>query len=131
MQLVDRYATQAAIQASLFEVESTDQDRENRVPAGSPWVTTTNNTSSTSTDDDEPPGLVNIDEPQTPRNRPAPLPSKGAEDAPQVHTERSSFTGDRVLRNSQIFMQDFGWWMEFSHAVPEGDIGRVWEIMKV
>ncbi|KAJ6448022.1 hypothetical protein C8R45DRAFT_787866, partial [Mycena sanguinolenta] len=104
MHLVDRYATQAAIQASLFEDESTDHDRENRVPAGSPW---------------------------TPRNRSAPLPSKVAEDSPQVHKERASFTGDRVLRNSQIFMQDFGWWIEFAHAVPEGDIGRVWEIMKI
>ncbi|KAJ6461451.1 hypothetical protein C8R45DRAFT_842148 [Mycena sanguinolenta] len=127
MQLVDRYATQAAIQASLFEDESTDQDRTNRVPAGSPWVTP-----SISVDDSgEPPGLVDIEEPQTPRNQSAPLPSKAAEDAPQVHKERANFTGDRVLRNSQIFMQDFGWWIEFAHAVPEGDIGRVWEIMKI
>ncbi|KAF8190271.1 hypothetical protein K438DRAFT_1971144 [Mycena galopus ATCC 62051] len=26
---------------------------------------------------------------------------------------------------------DFGWWIEFAHSVPEGDIGRVWEIMKI
>ncbi|KAJ7660455.1 hypothetical protein B0H17DRAFT_954170, partial [Mycena rosella] len=31
----------------------------------------------------------------------------------------------------QIFLQDFGWWIEFSKAVPEGDIGRVWEIVKL
>lgn len=48
-----------------------------------------------------------------------------------MHHEKDEFTGNRVLRNSQIFIQDFGCWIEFAHAIPEGDIGRVWEIMKV
>ncbi|KAJ7815739.1 hypothetical protein B0H14DRAFT_3111793 [Mycena olivaceomarginata] len=49
----------------------------------------------------------------------------------KVHEEKEGFTGDRVLRNSQIFMQDFGWWVEFAHSIPEGDIGRAFEIMKI
>ncbi|KAF8143043.1 hypothetical protein K438DRAFT_2111093, partial [Mycena galopus ATCC 62051] len=76
----------------------------------------------------------------TPRNPTVPLrpaedaptvPPKPAETGPKVHQEKPGFDGDRVLRNSQIFLQDFGWWIEFAHSVPEGDIGRVWEIMKI
>ncbi|KAJ7791639.1 hypothetical protein B0H13DRAFT_1454109, partial [Mycena leptocephala] len=99
MVLVDRYATQSAIRASLSESESTAADRSNKVPVG-------NDTKATRTSQD------------TGRR-------------PKVHQEKDGFTGDRVLRNSQIFMQDFGWWIEFAHAVPEGDIGCVWEIMKI
>ncbi|KAK6992363.1 hypothetical protein R3P38DRAFT_2740578, partial [Favolaschia claudopus] len=109
--LADRYASQGAINASLSEEETTDPERVNQIP--------------------EMPGLVEIDtEPATPRARTVPL-KESDDDAPKVHKEKSGFTGDRVLRNSQIFMQDFGWWIEFAHAVPEGDIGRVWEIMKI
>jgi hypothetical protein len=72
---------------------------------------------------------VEIEDPDAPRNKP--VASKVADDTPKVHQEKEGFTGDRVLRNSQIFMQDFGWWIEFCHSVPEGDIGRAFEIMKV
>ncbi|KAJ6616866.1 hypothetical protein B0H10DRAFT_1948735 [Mycena sp. CBHHK59/15] len=57
--------------------------------------------------------------------------AKKAKDTPQIHQELPGFDGDRVLRNSEIFLTDFGWWIEFARAVPEGDIGRVWEIMKL
>ncbi|KAF8184385.1 hypothetical protein K438DRAFT_1544545, partial [Mycena galopus ATCC 62051] len=117
--LVDRYATQSAILTSLSASESLHPARENRVQEGSVWVTP-----------------LHTDAP-TPRNPTIPL--RPAEDAPtvtpkaapQVHQEKPGFDGDRVLRNSQIFLQDFGWWIEFAHSVPEGDIGRVWEIMKI
>ncbi|KAJ7138817.1 hypothetical protein C8R46DRAFT_1320848 [Mycena filopes] len=124
MALVDRYTTQAAIQASLSSTEATDPERLFlRVPVGTPWV------APTTADDVDIPELVDIVEPDTP---PAPtLPPQSTEDAPKVHKEKDGFTGDRVLRNSQIFLQDFGWFIEFAHAVPEGDIGRVWEIMKI
>jgi hypothetical protein len=72
---------------------------------------------------------VKIEDPDAPRNEP--VASKVADDTPKVHQEKEGFTGDRVLRNSQIFMQDFGWWIEFCHSVPEGNIGRAFEIMKV
>ncbi|KAJ6452362.1 hypothetical protein C8R47DRAFT_1204352 [Mycena vitilis] len=126
MTLVDRYATQSAIQTSLSESESTDPARGNKVPEGSPWTAPPAPDSSTAQDDDaDMPGLADIEDPQ-PRVAP-----KVPDDAPKLHQEKNNFTGDRVLRNSQIFLQDFGWWIEFSKAVPEGDIGRVWEIMKI
>ncbi|KAJ6572387.1 hypothetical protein DFH09DRAFT_1277375 [Mycena vulgaris] len=128
--LVDHYATQSAIQNSLTAEDSTNPDRSNRVPEGSTWVAQTD-THSRADDDDasDLPGLVDIVEPETPRNTTIPL--KDSDDAPKVHEEKLDFTGDRVLRNGQIFMQDFGWFIEFAHAVPEGDIGRVWQIMKI
>ncbi|KAJ7723591.1 hypothetical protein B0H14DRAFT_3519887 [Mycena olivaceomarginata] len=45
--------------------------------------------------------------------------------------ENPGFTGDRVLRNSEIFLLEFGWWIEMAWSVSEGDIGRVWEIIKI
>ncbi|KAJ7687510.1 hypothetical protein B0H17DRAFT_1300716 [Mycena rosella] len=128
MVLVDRYATQSAIQASLLASESLDPARRNKVPAGSDWEAPTHtNLADSSNDDEDLPDLVDIAEPE-PRANPVPPKS---DDAPKFHEEKEGFTGDRVLRNSQIFLQDFGWWIEFSKAVPEGDIGRVWEIMKL
>jgi hypothetical protein len=47
------------------------------------------------------------------------------------HREHAGFTGDRVLRNMEVFLMEFGWWNEMAWAVPEVDIGRVWEIFKV
>ncbi|KAJ7883931.1 hypothetical protein B0H14DRAFT_3432746 [Mycena olivaceomarginata] len=125
--LVDKYPTQSAIQASLTLKDSTDRNRESKVKVGSAWTAET----TTTEDDSEPPGLSEIEEPDTPRNASVPLPSKAPDDAPKVHEEKEGFTGDRVLRNSQIFMQDFGWWVEFAHSIPEGDIGGAFEIMKI
>lgn len=59
------------------------------------------------------------------------LPLLPTEDVPKVHKEPDNFEGDRVLANSILFLQDFGWWTEIAYAVPEGDIGRVFEILKV
>ena len=49
----------------------------------------------------------------------------------KIHTEKPSFDGDRVLGNSELFLQDFGWWIEAAYSVPEGDVGRMYEILKV
>lgn len=54
------------------------------------------------------------------------------DDGPKkTHVESPGFDGDRVLANSILFLQDAGWWIEASYAVPEGDIGRVYKIVKV
>jgi hypothetical protein len=47
------------------------------------------------------------------------------------HVEAEGFNGDQVLANSALFLEDFGWWIEAAYAIPEGDIGRVSEILKV
>ncbi|KAJ7715562.1 hypothetical protein B0H14DRAFT_3901555 [Mycena olivaceomarginata] len=47
------------------------------------------------------------------------------------HRTKRTPDSDRVLRNSEIFLLDFGWWIEMAWSVSEGDIGRVWEIIKI
>ncbi|KAJ7193717.1 hypothetical protein GGX14DRAFT_537504 [Mycena pura] len=99
--LVDRYTSQAALQNSLRASDATSIGNPNPVPVGSPWVARGGSGS-----------LVD-----------------GSES--KLHQEHAGFTGDRVLRNSEIFLLEFGWWNEMAWAVPEGDIGRVWEIFKI
>jgi hypothetical protein len=57
--------------------------------------------------------------------------STPSENVPTAHIEAEGFDGDRVLANSILFMLEYGWWLEAAYAIPEGDIGRFWEIMKV
>ncbi|THU78559.1 hypothetical protein K435DRAFT_588157, partial [Dendrothele bispora CBS 962.96] len=45
--------------------------------------------------------------------------------------ESKDFEGDHVLANSILFKWEYSLWLELAYAVPEGDIGRVWEIMKI
>ncbi|KAF9558295.1 hypothetical protein CPC08DRAFT_639202, partial [Agrocybe pediades] len=56
------------------------------------------------------------------------VPSK---ETPTDFKETDGFDGDRSLANSILFLQDFGWWIELAYAIPEGDIGRVFEVLKV
>lgn len=57
--------------------------------------------------------------------------SSTPDSTPSAHEEKEGFTGDRVLANSILFKTVYSWWIEASYAIPEGDIGRVWEVMKV
>ncbi|KAJ7210267.1 hypothetical protein B0H12DRAFT_957751, partial [Mycena haematopus] len=116
--LVGRYASHAAFQNSLRASEATSADNMNRVPTGSPWVAR---------------GGSGVISRETGESVDSEMPETGKEStaAPKLHQERPGFTGDRVLRNSQVFLLEFGWWIEMAWAVPEGDIGRVWEIMKI
>ncbi|KAJ7336921.1 hypothetical protein DFH08DRAFT_915944 [Mycena albidolilacea] len=50
---------------------------------------------------------------------------------PCIAQREPGFTGDRVLRNSEIFLLEFRWWIEMAWSVSEGDTGRVWEIIKI
>jgi len=43
----------------------------------------------------------------------------------------SSFGGDWVLANSMLLLRNGIWFTEVCQAVTAGDIGRVWEILKV
>jgi hypothetical protein len=101
--LADHYTSQAAIQNSMRSAEATSAKNPNRVPVGSSWIPRGSSDSAADTN-------------TTPRTS---------------HTENPGFTGDRVLRNSEIFLLDFGWWIEMAWSVSEGDIGHVWEILKV
>lgn len=130
--MTDRYVSQAACEHSLDAEEANNSDYANRVPKGTPWAapaSSTTHTTPPAAEVDDMPGLTDIEEPLAPGN-----PSGSNKEpvyAPENHQELPGFTGDRVLRNSQIFLMQFGWWIEMATAVPEGDIGRVWEILKV
>jgi hypothetical protein len=51
------------------------------------------------------------------------LPTLPTEDLLKIHQEANGkFDGDRVLANSILFLQDFGWWAEIAFAVPEDDM---------
>ncbi|KAI0357409.1 hypothetical protein OH77DRAFT_1422261 [Trametes cingulata] len=54
-----------------------------------------------------------------------------AERKDQTTSADSSWTGDRVLLNNIAFMRLTFWYLEFCAAVAEGDIGRVFEIIKL
>ena len=110
--LVKRYASQDAYEQALSHPESKDAPDHMKVPFASPTTNTSSSETATDASQSNPPALP-------------------AEDVPKVHQEEEKFDGDRVLANSILFLQDFGWWTEISYAVPEGDIGRAFEILKV
>ena len=110
--LVKCYASQDAYEQALSHAESEDAPDHIKVPFASPTTNTSSSGMATNTAQSDPPALP-------------------AEYVPKVHQEDEKFDGDRVLTNSILFLQDFGWWTELSYAVPEGDIGRAFEILKV
>ncbi|KAJ6550920.1 hypothetical protein B0H10DRAFT_1968702 [Mycena sp. CBHHK59/15] len=121
--LVERYASQSSIQIALSASESSDSYLPNKVPKGSPWVAPANANcpQSDNVEDAHLPDLVEIVEPE-PRVDP-PVAVKVPEDAPKIHKQKSGFTGDRVLHNSEIFLQDFGWWMNSRGPFPKAILG--------
>lgn len=48
-----------------------------------------------------------------------------------THQQFPDFRGDWVLANSILLMRDGIWFLEVCRAVALGDIGRVWEVLKV
>lgn len=97
------------------------------VPLGTPWAASVVDKSSL------------IGNPNLPNSKPAPTlsktksatTSKKAKKAKEDAERLKSFRGDRVLANSICFMRDALISREMSQAVAEGDVGRVWEVMKV
>ncbi|KAF9011472.1 hypothetical protein BDZ89DRAFT_964051 [Hymenopellis radicata] len=51
--------------------------------------------------------------------------------AAETVPEAADFDGDRTLSNSILFVRDFLLWMELAYATADGDIGRVWEVLKI
>ncbi|EDR00803.1 uncharacterized protein LACBIDRAFT_333858 [Laccaria bicolor S238N-H82] len=106
--LIDRYASQDAYDQALSKAKSSNAPEPMKILFGPAW--TNQSTGSTNS---------------------APVPLLPNEDVPKVHKEADDFDGDHVLANSVLFLQDFGWWIEIAYAVSEGDIGRVFEILKI
>jgi hypothetical protein len=125
--LTDQYISQAATQHSLSASEATSNEYNDQVLQGTPWTGLARSAAVSEplpdAELDDLPDLVEIQEPiAAPEEHGV---AKEAEEGPKHHEERAGFTGDRVLRNSQIFMMNMGWWIEMAHAVPEGDIGCI------
>ncbi len=105
--LVDRYSSFTAYDQAISLSETNSSSAEYRIPTGSQWNTL---------------GTLPL-----PHHNTSSLKS----DASKCHEEEEGFDGDRVLANSIMFMLEYGWLTELSHAVPEGDIGRVYQIFMV
>jgi hypothetical protein len=117
-----------------------------KIPRGTPWTAPTDpNTQHELTEED----TVDLDEPvegaqpetfiepgeEAPEENLSDSEETGRKkkksDKKSMHTEAPDFSGDRTLANECLFLQDMGWWVIAAHAVPDGEIGRLWEIMKV
>ncbi|KAJ7784967.1 hypothetical protein DFH07DRAFT_726168 [Mycena maculata] len=111
--LVKRYASQQAYTQALNKDFADTAHADMKVPLGTPWVAPAE-TSRAKPDDagGEP------EEEMDPKR-------------PTVHVEADDFMGDRVMANEILFLQDMGWWIIASDAIPDGEIGRYWEIMKI
>ncbi|KAJ6530368.1 hypothetical protein DFH09DRAFT_1044864 [Mycena vulgaris] len=105
----ERYACQTAYEQSLDKAEQDDASSRTKFPEGSilPWTL-----------------------PPRP-SRPSSLPPRPSRPSPKIHKEPPGFDGDRVLSNAILFLMEFGWWIELNYAIPEGDVGRVFEILKI
>jgi len=117
--LVDRYASQDAYEQALSKAESTDAPAAMKVKCCPSWTSSSHGVSSM---------VMNM---EVPSSQDTNAPSLPNESVPMAYQETDKFDGDWVLANSILFLQDFNWWMELAFAVPEGDIGRVFEILKV
>ena len=124
--LVGRYASQDAYEQCLSATESRNAEPPMKIKSGP--AANVQNSDSTNANTTAP-----VVETATQINEDAEVdpPSLPTENVPKVHEEAEDFDGDRVLANCILFLQDFGWWIEISYAVPEGDIGRAFEILKV
>jgi hypothetical protein len=145
----ERYACQTVYEQSLDKLEQDGASSRTKFPEGSKQtlVTSPNTSAAESDADTDMPGLDDIPD----DDEPAPLgedlePSIGIsttpepaeptgksqeEEGPKTHKEPPGFDGDRVLSNAILFLMEFGWWIELNYAIPEGDVGRVFEILKV
>ncbi|KAK6987804.1 hypothetical protein R3P38DRAFT_2574293 [Favolaschia claudopus] len=144
--LRERYACQGAYQQSLDKADQDAASTETKFPVGSPWspVFTSEVPSFPANVDVDMPA-VEEDAGRIERNSgsdPEPEPSttsppqtrgrKGKKvKGPTIHVESPDFDGDRVLSNAVLFLMEFSWWTELNYAIPEGDIGRVLEILKI
>ncbi|KAJ7208822.1 hypothetical protein GGX14DRAFT_632643 [Mycena pura] len=148
----ERYACQTAYEQSLDKEEQDGASSRIKFTQGSAWIPSTPSTAHKAPAaepdaDADMPGLDNItedDEPTPHGKEPEPLrdtpttaepteptAKSQAEEGPKTHKEPPGFDGDRVLSNAILFLMEFGWWIELNYAIPEGDVGRVFEILKI
>ena len=66
-------------------------------------------------------------------NRPAEVygPPGGQVEPQHTDVEKPNWNGDRQMANLTLRMRDSLWYYEFCHAIVDGDVGWVLEIIKV
>ncbi|KAJ6491853.1 hypothetical protein DFH09DRAFT_1104878 [Mycena vulgaris] len=137
--LVKRYASQQAYTQALNTEFSDSAPAEMRVPLGTAWVAPiaahTEEEETGGEPEEEEADPVIVDEPGEEEEVVSEAEEGGKKrkkknKRPSVHVEAEGFTGGRVFTNETLFLQDMGWWAIAAHAVPDGEIGQVWEILK-
>lgn len=133
-----RYASQTAYNESLLQDEYAAACTEDKAPSGSAWMPSSSIPAAIPFDansDIDMPAAEAEDESHEPPEADVPVETLAEpiskENEPKFHVKEADFDGDRVLSNSILFIMEFGWWIELNYSVPEGDIGRVLEILKV
>ncbi|KAG6912758.1 hypothetical protein DXG01_012393, partial [Tephrocybe rancida] len=151
--LVCWYATQEAYSQALSSEESENATEAMKIPKGKPWTVPklaedTQLSSTTSENIDQPHRGTGEEESIVEDENMEAESSRGAQpqlepeteehellkeekEKKKTHVKAKGFTGDRVLANTILFLQDAGWWVEASYAIPEGNIGCVYEILKI
>ncbi|KAJ7930323.1 hypothetical protein B0H13DRAFT_2264217 [Mycena leptocephala] len=142
----ERYACQAAYDQSLDKSDQDAAAERTKFPEGSVWTPSNapeppavpldpdinmpdpkdvpNDPKDTSDDEPSPEGPSIVPDQDSPE-------SAADKDGPKIHKEPPGFDGDRLLSNAIPFLMEFGWWVELNYAIPEGDVGRVLEILKI
>ncbi|PPQ82133.1 hypothetical protein CVT24_012465, partial [Panaeolus cyanescens] len=106
------YSTTQAIYEALGDTATSNTKWSRTVPLGTPWPET--------------PHPVDPSKPLVPK------PTKSAKSAPKIPAaQRRDSKGDRSLSNSIALIRDGLLSMEFSFASAEGDVGRVYELLKI
>ncbi|KAJ6549750.1 hypothetical protein B0H19DRAFT_883435, partial [Mycena capillaripes] len=72
-----------------------------------------------------------VDTAATPNSNESNAKSHKEDEGPKIHKEPPGFDGDCVLSNAILFLMEFGWWIELNYAILDGDVGRVFEILKI
>ncbi|KAG6818589.1 hypothetical protein H0H93_003702 [Arthromyces matolae] len=125
--LVYRYSSQEAYMQALSKEESLGASNTMKIPEGKPWTASVQASEPTSNLG------PNVEETEVLESEANNLGDDVLilDKTPSTSGEKKEkFDGDQVLANEILFLQDAGWWIEASYAIPEGDIGRVYEIIK-
>ncbi|KAJ7867127.1 hypothetical protein B0H13DRAFT_2236750 [Mycena leptocephala] len=137
--LVKRYASDLAFDQALKKDFADSPPVNMKVPLGTPWVASAESSRIQPEDGDgereeEETDPTILDEPGEEEEILSESEDGGKKKKKKglsVHVEADDFMGDRVLANEILFLRDMGWWVIAADAVPDGEIGRVWEIMKI
>jgi hypothetical protein len=117
--LYQNYSTTRAVHRALNTTPGQTNDWSDFVPLGSPW---------------SPPPINHTSVGNTTKSRRKQSTQTKRANASTANTTKSispPFEGDRTLAKSITVMRDLIWQRELAYAVAEGDVGRVYEILKV